>query len=331
MYYDLYFHNDFDGRASAAVFLDFFAWRKQQEKVATYIPVNYPLSLHWHSLDFFKKENELGGKGNPAIIVDFRYHPSAVFWMDHHPTTFDDAVWEKQFKKTSTHDWDSSYPSCCHQVVDVLQRNFGYQPSKNIKELAKWLDIVDGANYETPKQAVFQEEPALRISTYIHENKRKEASLKWLIEALSKRSIPSIARDTRIVNAHKERKKKIKKTLNFYKKELKEIGPSTYIDISEQPKDLVDLRFAPYLLYPDALYAVILKKRKTDGKYHISAGVNPWARSVLKKIKNPPHFGDIMKSFGGGGHAYVGGVELETYTQAKEVAQKIIEILKNVI
>lgn len=325
MTYDLYFHNDFDGRASAAVFLDFFRQQGGSDRIANYIPVSYPVPKSWKRLDFFKKPNVLGGKGNPAIIVDFRYHPSAAFWIDHHATTFAYPAWEQNFKGTSYHNWDVSYASCCRQVVDVLAQQFHYKHSAHIRELAKWLDVVDGARYKSSRQAVFQKEPALRISQYINEYSKKGQSLTWLIRALSELSLREIAASPRVQVSSRRFDAHVGEAVLVYKRLGELRGPAVFTDLVQAPKNIQEVRYAPYYLFPNCLFAVTLRRR-SDGMYHISAGVNPWKRAAISGLKHPPHFGEIMKQFGGGGHSQVGGVELKSYRKALDICSSLSKI-----
>src|ERR1700685_3337099 len=112
MKYDIYFHNDFDGRASAAVVLAFL--RSRGDDIEHFTPVNYYLLSQWMDEKFFEKHKLFSGKRNPAIIVDFLYHPKAAMWFEHHATTFKRPEWEKKFKPDTFHRLEPQYPSCCH-------------------------------------------------------------------------------------------------------------------------------------------------------------------------------------------------------------------------
>ncbi len=86
MKYDIYFHNDFDGRASAAVMLAFL--RSRGDDIEHYIPIKYDVIPKWIDDKFLEKNKLFKGKHSPAIIVDFPYHPQAAFWFDHHIRPF---------------------------------------------------------------------------------------------------------------------------------------------------------------------------------------------------------------------------------------------------
>src|SRR3989344_592752 len=249
MKYDIYFHNDFDGRASAAVMLAFFISRG--DTVARFLPVDYTIKPHWTKEDFFKKKNIAGGAGNPAVVVDFLYHPGATFWFDHHETTFKQASWEKRFKPDRSHRIDAAYPSCCHLVLDSLVKGFGFKPPSHIRELARWLDVVDGAFYKSARQTIEMKEPALQINEFI-ERYKGENSLSWLIELLATRTLSRAAKDSRVARAVSAIRKKRAGDLSFYRRSLRHDGKTVYLDLTVHPGR--ELRFAPFFLHPDVTY-----------------------------------------------------------------------------
>src|SRR5579859_7809019 len=126
MKYDIYFHNDFDGRAASAVMLAFL--RSRGDDIEHYVPVRYDLIPQWRDEKFFEKHRLFKGRHNPAIIVDFPFHPSAAFWFDHHLTPFRKPGWEKKFKSDKSHRYDDTYRSACALVYDSLKKDFAWKP-----------------------------------------------------------------------------------------------------------------------------------------------------------------------------------------------------------
>ena len=133
MTYDIYFHNDFDGRAAAAVMLSFL--RSRGDDIEHFIPINYNILDSYLEEDFFAKNRLFRGKHNPAIVVDFAFHPKAAWWFDHHPTVIRKKAWVKKLKSTKFWHYNPEYASCCGQVVSVLRKEFGWKPRSHFKEL----------------------------------------------------------------------------------------------------------------------------------------------------------------------------------------------------
>lgn len=303
-YYNIYFHNDFDGYASAAVIYGFL--KQQGQKVKNFILVDYELKNEWGKM--LLKEN--------AIIVDFYYHPKAKFWFDHHSTTFIKKTWKKKFKNNKYHHFNSKYKSCCSLVIDQLKKYFNYKPNKNIKNLAKWLNIIDSANYKSPKQTIFLKEPATQIDSFI-DNQSKNKPIIWLIYDLSRKSLKKIVQNKQIKNFIKKEFGRRQKILNFYNKNLKIYNHKLGIIYILQHN--YNLRYAPFYLKPNLIYALTIKQKKS--LYIISFGVNPW-----KKDKNKIHIGKFLrKNFGGGGHRTVGGAEFKNKKELDLAIKKIIE------
>src|SRR5581483_7562722 len=96
MKYDIYFHNDFDGRAAAAIMLAFL--RSRGDDAEHFVPLGYEMQDAYLKENFFATHKLFKGKRNPPIIVDFAFHPKAAWWFDHHPTTFKREEWREKFK-----------------------------------------------------------------------------------------------------------------------------------------------------------------------------------------------------------------------------------------
>jgi len=309
MIYDIYYHNDFDGRASAAIILNFL--RTRGDDIGRYVPVAFDLKPTWSKLKFSR----------PTIIVDFIYHPRAAWWYDHHLTSFIKPEWQKSFRPSKLKRWNSKYPSCCSLVLDSLEKDFKFEPPIYLRELARWLDITDAAGYKTARQAIEFKEPAMQIMNYIDEHSKNNESLAWLIDLLSRFSLRAVMRDPRLVREGKKLIRNHAKAFTFYKKHIVPQGRVGVIDLGKNK--LVDLRFSTYYLYPRLVYNLIVKD-SADG-FRFSVGTNPWRRSKDKTV----NIGRLLKRYGGGGHRMVGGLLIQSKTQKEKIIQEIITILNS--
>lgn len=316
MLYDIYFHNDFDGRASAAVMLAFL--RGRGDDIEHFTPVNYYLLPEWLDENFFDNHKLFKGKRNPAIVVDFLYHPKAAWWFEHHPTTFKKESWKKKFKADKQHHLEPRYPSCCHLVYASLKKDFSWKPPKNLAELVKWLDIIDGAGYRSARQTIEIKEPALQVDKFIEKKGVGKAENVRMIDLLSRSSLADIARLPEVRKNLTWIKREERKGLAFSKKNARMNGAVCFLDRSVSKIEFP--RFGLPYLFPRTLYFVRLSAR--DGMYHVNVGVNPWMRK-----KATVRVGNLLKRFGGGGHKGVGGVEFKTRKEALSTAVKIIETI----
>ena len=309
MKYDLYFHNDFDGRASAAVFLDFL--KKRGGSVENYFQVDHWIGDKWDAL--VKKSK------NSVAVFDFYFHPKATFFFDHHATTFKKKIWEKDFKSNRFYNLDPKYKSCCKLVFDALKKNFGYQSGAHIKDLVKWAEIVDDADYPSPRLTIEVKEPALEIDAFIDERSTKE-NLSWLIKLMSRKPLQEIARLRKIQKVVKTVRGKIKRGLSFTIKNMQIFGKVTFLDLSLT--NMPRVRFAPHFLYPKLSYAVTLMK-DVDG-FRIAVGGNPWRKQVCRI-----DLGRYAKSkYGGGGHRRAAGItKIRSRKDGLRIARELIEFL----
>ena len=140
MQYDIYYHDDFDGRASAAMMLAFL--KSRGDGIAQYVPLTYGFEKAWLAADLSKKKH-------PAI-VQFSCHPKAAWWFGRHPTGFRKEAWRSAFRPDAQRSYDRSYGSACHLVYDALVRDFGWKPPRHLKELARVLDVFDWRNILRP-------------------------------------------------------------------------------------------------------------------------------------------------------------------------------------
>ena len=303
MTYDIYYHNDFDGRASAAVMLAFL--RSRGDMIKNYIPVNFDIEKQWPRMKFPR----------PGIVVDFVYHPQATWYFDHHLTSF--RLMKPNKVNTPNLFWDKQYPSCTSFVLDTLREKFDWKPPVHFKELAQWLDITDAARFKSAKQAVELKEPALQLMSFVDWETRGggKPTLQWLVELMSRVRLKRVAADRRVKGTMKKIYAERDKAFAFYKNNIDIIGRVSFIDLSNI--HLLDLRFTPYFLYPNLLYNVMLKKVRGD--YKLSVGSNPWKRSKVKI-----NVGLMLKRYGGGGHKAAGGLTVKPASRKDRIIRGII-------
>lgn len=317
MKYDIYFHDDFDGRASAAVMLAFL--RSRGDVIEHYTPVNYEIIPEWFKKGFFKKNRLVSGRHNSAIVVDFPYHPEAAFWFDHHPTTFKKESWRKKFRPSRFHHYGPSYKSACHLVYAALKKDFGWKPPKHLEELVKWLDVIDGAQYRSARQTIEMREPALAANNFIEKKSNSLRITARTIAFLSEYSLKEYVKEKEVKDEIATIRRDIKTSLNFYKKNLKMFGNVMFIDLSSAKFEGLT-HYAPYYLHPRITYAIRFSPR--SGLFHLNVSASPWRRS-----HNKIHIGELLRRYGGGGHKDVGGVEFDTRKEAEQAVKQIVAFL----
>ncbi len=312
MRYDVYFHNDMDGRVSAAVFLDFL--KKQGDDIANFYPVDHWMAKNWDKM--------VRGSKNPTAIFDFYFHPRAKFFFDHHSTTFIKDEWRKKFKPTQYYHLNFKFKSCAGLVLDVLTKKFGYRASKKIRELVFWADVVDAAEYASAKETIELEKPGLKLDVFIEQASGGGDSLEWLIRMMSEKSVEEILKLKRVKVVLKKEREKIRRGVLYAQENLQVYDRVVFLDLTQSK--VIRVRFAPHYLYPGVRYVITFMEDK--GHFRISVGGNPW-----QKESSRIDLGRYLKSkYGGGGHRRAAGIAgIKSREQGFVIVKELIEFLQN--
>ncbi len=286
---NIYFHAPcFDGIASCVLAWDFLEEREGL-RLKKLFPVNYDLRNTWLASRLKR----------PCAVVDFLYHPDAQLWADHHLTTFlsDDAEEDFESRKTNFLMYQKSSPSCALLLWTQLKESFDYRNQK-YAELVKWATKIDSADYETVKEAIFGDDPALRIRAGLAQEGARELSVK-LVRLLRNETLDEAAKIPEIDTAFKRVQKLTRDGLKRFKKSS-EVLDDNIVIFNVDTRGVLINRYSPYHFYPNARYSlgIIRSERGTT----ITAMRNPWLNfhSVF--------LGKIFEKMGGGGHRRVGSV-----------------------
>ena len=306
----IHYHRDFDGVVSAAVLAK--ALRECCGEDPQWQSVNYDQRDDWRSFE----------AGRRFAIVDFHFHPRAEWWFDHHPTTFLDDELRSAYTPNERWQWDEASPSCPPLILRHMRDHHGFVVPTRFDEMAHWSDLIDAARYTSVDQALFGEDPALRIARAM----TAAPSMDWvdsLVEGLVDGDLARVADRADVEKSYQRASRNRDKALEQFPPTVKwkQDGVLVYDASSNQIRRE---RFAPFYHHPDARYAVGVIP--TRAGFHVSAGENPW---------NPPvpgaHVGQIMERYGGGGHKAVGGANPHTLEATRAVAEEVGHILRRAL
>ncbi len=311
--YHLYFHGGcFDGAMSAALMSHFLA--EQGESIASLNACRYQsdFAAIWEGFVFKK----------PFAVLDFRYHPQADWWFDHHGTTFLKADWQANFKSDRQRYLDPDYPSCFGMTINFLKKHYHYQPSAILQELEPWADKIDSADYQSAEEAVsiksWVQELMLLNSNYDLIDPDGYADLqKKIIENVASGEIKGLLSGP-YHSAVDQLKSRLWRSREVYKKEAVIKEKVSFMD--QTVEEILFDNFLGYSLFPQLPYSASISKSTTD--FHLHIGRNPWFRPA-----STLHIGELMKKYGGGGHEGVGGAEVKTKEEALRIIQELIDYL----
>ncbi len=302
------YHRDFDGMVSAAVLAEALASTRGETDLRL-SSVNYDQRRDWPNFC----------EGLRFAVVDFHFHPRAEYWFDHHPTTFLDEALEQAYRQDERWSWDPESPSCPPLILAHAARHWGYQPPERFVEMARWSDVVDAARFESVDQALFGEEPALRINRALTASPEPDWSdaLAW---AMRDEPLEAIAARPDVERAYERAARNRDKALRQFVPTVDSTEDSVVLYDASSNKVRRE-RFAPFYHYPQARYSVGVIP--TRAGFHVTAGENPW-----NKPTDPVHVGRLMERYGGGGHRAVGGANPPSLDAAREAAREIAATLR---
>ena len=303
----IHYHRDFDGMVSAAVLAKIL--RSRFSEACGWRSVNYDQRTDWENFQ----------TGERFAIVDFHFHPRAEYWFDHHPTTFLTPELRSQYRPSDRWSWDETSPSCPPLILQHAREHWDYTPAERFVEMSHWSNVIDAARFHDVEQALFGDEPALRISRAL----TAAPTPNWtdtLVGAMVDDSLEDVARRADVEKAWQ-------RAVRNRDKALRQFPPT--VESTDEMVVLYDAssnrirreRFAAFFHFPKALYSVGVIP--TRAGFHVTAGQNPW---------NIPdselHIGEVMESYGGGGHRAVGGVNARDLQDARRIAGEVAVALR---
>jgi hypothetical protein len=313
----LYHGNCFDGCSSAGVFARFYRERSKGEAMEVdFRPLEHKGDAQAFPPDSFE--------GDENACVDFRYSqdPRLTWWFDHHASAFQLPGDEAHFRADATGRkfYDPTAKSCTKFMAHIISTKFGFDP-KPLQELIEWAEIIDGALFPDARMAVELKEPALRLMTWV-ENNRDPALADRFIEDLISRPLGDIAADSYVTEPLGPLLAQHAKNIDTIKEVARLDGGVVYFDAADRGIAAFN-KFISYYLFPEARYSVGLT---LGSRAKISVGSNPWS-----KVPRSHDISKICERYGGGGHPVVGAVSIPRgeIDRAKEIAAEIVAELQS--
>jgi hypothetical protein len=302
----IFYHRDFDGMVSAAVLASILAERGES---VSWESVNYDQRRDWESF----------AAGKRFAIVDFHFHPRAEYWFDHHPTTFLTPALRELYAPSERWQWDPASPSCPPLILAHATAAWSYAPPERFREMARWSDVVDAAQFANVDQALFGDEPALRITRSL----TCAPGPGWpdeVVAGLVEGSLAEVAARSDVERAYQRAARNRDRALEQFPPTVRSAsGNVVHYDASSN--SIRRERFAPFFHHPEAHYTVGVIP--TRAGFHVSAGQNPW-----NQPREPADIGAIMERYGGGGHRAVGGANPPSLEEARRIAREVAELLR---
>ncbi len=313
----LYHDHCFDGAASAAYFSRFLRDRFHQAAEFAYTGMA-------HTADQIFADALFDGDVN--AIVDFKYspHPKLTWWFDHHQSAFltpEDAEHYRRTLDGRNLFFDPTFRSCTAFIAKVAREKFDYE-AEDLRELVKWADIIDGALYTSPEEAVGLAAPATKLVLVIEAAKGSETVQK-IIQLMQREPLEQIIQEPEVARLFEPLHERHLRSIEVIGKQARcERG---VIDFDLVGHDLEGYnKFIPYYLHPEGTYVVSVSESSFRTK--VSVGSNPWVKGELKY-----NLASICERYGGGGHPRVGAISFPVgaIAEARKAAAEIVTELRS--
>ena len=312
MNFKIFYHkNCLDGVSSAALmknFLNTLGFNKLIFKGLT-----YPLDKKgWRKLTSKHK----------IIILDYRYHPQAAIWCDHHKTTFTFHNWEKKYKPKPLFIFDPNAPSATGLLYKFLKKKFNFQVPRDWEKFIKQVDKYDSARFDI-KEALELKSLAAKISIIISENKNLD---KFFIQNLFNLETKTIENLQIVKNFIKKFKKTLKEKIEQAKKNIILENKFFLVWSNNNFKNQFVLKqIVAFYLYPRAKYLFTFWRERNVFQVRVYFNSFYYDKKTLKV-----HLGELAKkmSKGGGGHKGVGAFQINSLKEIERVKNRLKSILK---
>jgi hypothetical protein len=306
----LIFHEDFDGICSAAILMRFFGQELQLE------PVNYSIKTRWLARDL-----------SEVAVVDFLYHPTALWWFDHHVTSFINDDLKESYRPDARHRWDITCPSCPSLILTVLGESTNVDDLRSLfREWIVWSDIIDSAQYLSPHQAVLGENPCILLNQALSESRSLELR-RYMVRKIANGARPDeLMLDKEVQPLWTQFRQRQLAGLKAIEKRLQVIGPVGYCDLTDIAVPFV--RYGLYLFAPDILFSVMAyKSARGSAPYMISLSANPWRTNGTSLV----NLGDLARKYGGGGRETVGSIPVYNPREIAQLVEQLTQFLANAV
>jgi hypothetical protein len=305
----------FDGTASAALFSRFYKERIRSD-------VDFQFTGLVHRAGALFDENDFDGDEN--AIVDFKYSasPKITWWFDHHQSAFLTPADAEHYRHNSKAQkfYDPDFKSCTKFLAQTAEQKFGFDP-RPVADLIHWADIIDGAQFDSPQQAVEMAEPAMKLTMVIESTSDPELPPK-LIPCMVREPLAQVIQEPFVASLVPPLLDRHRKSIDILRGRSECKQGTIYFDISDHDLEGYN-KFIPYYLHPDSVYSVGLSSSSFRTK--VSVGSNPWTRET-----NMVNLAKICERYGGGGHARVGAISFppDQAEVARRAAAEIVAELR---
>jgi hypothetical protein len=205
-------------------------------------------------------------------------------------------------------------------IATKTKEQWGYE-APDLSELVRWADIVDGAQYRDPDEAVKLTSAATKL-TLVIEGAAGSDVVQEIIRRMQRQPLDEIIEAPEIQALFGPLYDRHRRSIDVIRRRASCDDGVVYFDLIGHDLEGYN-KFIPYYLFPRSVYTVSVSTSSFRTK--VSVGSNPWVTGPLKH-----NLATICERYGGGGHSRVGAISFEigAVEQARKAAHEIASELK---
>src|SRR5436190_8779214 len=244
----LYHDHCFDGAAAAAFFSRFI-----EDKFHPGADFQFTGMAHKASQLF---EDSLFD-GDENAIVDFKYspNPKLTWWFDHHQSAFLSAEDAEHFKRDTSGRklFNPDFRSCTMFIATVAKERWNFE-APDLSELVRWADIVDGAQFKDPEEAVELRSAATKLTLVIEAAKGSDI-VQHIIRLMRNKPLDDIIADPEVQSRFGPLYERHLRSIDIIREQASCEGGVIFFDLVGFDLEGYN-KFVPYYLHPDCTYTV---------------------------------------------------------------------------
>lgn len=306
----LYHDHCFDGAAAAAFFSRFIEGKFHPG-------ADFQFTGLAHKANQLFEDSMFDGDEN--AIVDFKYSPDPrlTWWFDHHQSAFLSPEDAEHFKRENGERkaYDPTFRSCTKFIATIAKERFGWE-SRDLADLVRWADIIDGAQYSDARSAVELGAAAMKL-TLVIEGVKGSDMVQKIIRWMRCRPLEEIIAEPEVQREYQPLYERHLRAIEVIRQKAECHNGVVFFDLIGHDLEGYN-KFIPYYLFPGSIYTVSVSMASFRTK--VSVGSNPWAPAPLYH-----NLASICERYGGGGHPRVGAISFERgdVDSARRVAAEI--------
>lgn len=314
----IYYHHDLDGLISASMVGKTFTDNNYTKMSFSFHPINYDIK-NWVEEDLKKKAIFNNKEPDSIVVVDYLYHPQASLWYDHHELKEGVILPEKINGRFCPSD-----PSCAHTIFMDNNRE-EYKDEDLVRKIVEETNMIDSAQYPNIEYVYEPNTWGGKFRLAMMEQCNDEFVNELIRTFIYDKTAFYRLADGNLPWSVEWRYRKTQSRLREGWEDFKKVAKfqDTVVSYTEPPYVKSD-RFFSYRLFPDAKYACYIKDwTYRNGGCQVSVAVNPF----ISKYPHP-NIKEICAKFGGGGHADVGGIPIQSLEQAQQIQKEVVIMLQ---